>query len=203
MIKRVALYSRVSTRKDKRDSPEQRARKRQDNENQLIQLREFCERSGWVIVQEYSDTLTATNSKRPQFQGMLADAAQRRFDAVCCWALDRMTRGGVADTFEHIKLLLGHGVQFISFTEPHFRTTGPAGELMIAMAAWIAQQESIRMSERTLAGLARARKAGATFGRPRLVVDKTRIQEMQKAGHSLAAIAARLKVSKSTVARVS
>jgi DNA invertase Pin-like site-specific DNA recombinase len=105
-MQRVALYSRVSTRKDKRDSPEQRARKRQDNETQLMQLREFCERSGWIVVHEYNDVSTGTNAKRPQFQQMLADAAQRRFDAVVVWALDRMTRQGVADTFEHVKRLL-------------------------------------------------------------------------------------------------
>ena len=203
MIKRVALYSRVSTMKDKRDSPGERARKRQDVESQLIQLREFAERSGWTIVHEYSDVLSGTNANRPQFQAMLADAAQRRFDAIVCWALDRMTRQGVADTFAHIKQLLEHGVQFISFSEPHFRTTGPAGELMIAVAAWIAQQESVRMSERTLAGLERARRAGSTLGRPRLVIDKARIQEMQKDGLSLAVIAAKLKVSKSTIARAS
>jgi hypothetical protein len=44
----------------------------------------------------------------------------------------------VAQTFDHIKTLRGYGVEYVSFSEPHFRTTGPAGELMIAVAAWIA-----------------------------------------------------------------
>ena len=75
---------------------------------------------------------------------MFAAASRREFDAVVTWALDRLSREGVAQTFEHIKTLLAYGVQYISYTEAHFRTTGPAGELMIAIAAWIAQQERIR-----------------------------------------------------------
>ncbi len=41
------------------------------------------------------------------------------------WALDRFTREGVAETFEYIKRLTSNGVEFVSFTEEHFRTTGP------------------------------------------------------------------------------
>lgn len=66
-------------------------------------------------------------------------------------------------TFEHIKKLRGYGVEFESFTEAHFRTTGSAGELMIAIAAWIAEQERKRISERTLAGLVKARRDGKTL----------------------------------------
>lgn len=53
---------------------------------------------------------------------------------VLVWALDRFTREGVAETFQHIKRLASHSVHFVSFTEENFRTTGPAGEPMIAVA---------------------------------------------------------------------
>ena len=88
-----------------------------------------------------------------------------------------------------LRLLLGYGVQYVSYTEPHFRTTGPAGELMIAIAAWIAQQERIRLSERTLAGLKRARREGRVGGRPRLVVNRAKILRMNSDGMSTRAIA--------------
>ena len=45
---------------------------------------------------------------------------------VLVWALDRLTHEGVAETFDYFKRLASHGVQFVSFTEGHFRTTGPA-----------------------------------------------------------------------------
>jgi DNA invertase Pin-like site-specific DNA recombinase len=105
-------------------------------------------------------------------------------------------------TFEHIKTLLGYGVQFISYTEAHFRTTGPAGELMIAIAAWIAQQERVRLSDRTLAGLAKARKQGRVGGRPKLVCDHGKVERLHAAGMSLTEIAAKVGASKSAVHRI-
>ncbi len=87
---------------------------------------------------------------------MLGDATRRKFDAVLVWALDRLTREGIKATFDYVKQLKNDGVEFISYSEAHFRTAGPAGELMLAVAAWIADQERIRMSERTKAGLKRA-----------------------------------------------
>jgi Resolvase, N terminal domain len=53
-----------------------------------------------------------------------------------------------------------------SFSEQHFRMTGPVGELMLAIAARIAKQERIRISDRTRAGLARTRRRGKVPGRP-------------------------------------
>src|ERR1035441_639188 len=137
-ITTVALYGRVSTRD-----------KGQDNENQMIALREFCAKSGWTIAHEYVDKATGKHSDRVQFQAMLAGASRREFDAIVTWALDRLSREGVYQTFDHIKTLRGYGVEYISFQESYFRTTGPAGELMIAIASWIAQQERVRLSERT------------------------------------------------------
>ena len=188
---RVALYARVST-KDKR----------QDTENQLAQLRQFCEVQGWDVVHEYVDRATGKNSDREQFKAMFIAASRRECDVIVTWALDRLSREGVAQTFEHIKTLLAYGVQFISYTEAHFRTTGPAGELMIAIAAWIAQQERVRLSERTLAGLQRARKAGRIGGRPKVVCDRGKVERLAKAGKSLAEIADVVGVSKSSVHRI-
>ena len=55
---RAALYCRVSTDK-------------QNNSNQLDQLREFAGRQGWELVAEYVDTATGSGKKeRPQFARM-------------------------------------------------------------------------------------------------------------------------------------
>ena len=189
-IRTVALYGRVSKREG------------QDTENQLAQLREFCQRQGWAIAAEYVDHASGKNHDRQQFKALFADASQRRFDAVVTWALDRLSREGVAQTFEHIKTLLSYGVQYVSFTEAHFRTTGPAGELMIAIAAWIASQERQRISERTIAGLQRARRAGATLGRPRLVIDRERVLRLAEAGQSMREIGKALGISAASVCRM-
>jgi DNA invertase Pin-like site-specific DNA recombinase len=188
---RAALYARVST-KDKG----------QDTENQLAQLRQFCESQQWAIAVEYVDRVTGKHSDRERFKAMFAAASRREFDVIVTWALDRLSREGVAQTFEHIKNLLSYGVQYISFTEPHFRTTGPAGELMIAIAAWIAQQERIRLSERTRAGLQRARKAGRIGGRPTLVVDRERIARLDEEGYTTREIAAEMGISAASACRI-
>ena len=143
-IQNAAIYARVS-----------RPDGQQDTDNQLIKLRAYCEAQGWN-THEYTDRRSAKRSDRKEFQRMMQDASQRRFDVVVVWALDRLSREGVHATFDHIRVLKDYGVEFESYTEPHFCTTGPAGELMIAVAAWIAKQERLRISERTIAGLERA-----------------------------------------------
>lgn len=191
-MKRVALYTRVSTNDG-----------RQDVENQAHQLREYARNSGWEIVHEYSDNASGkASATRKQFQEMMKDASQRQFDILLVWALDRFSREGVAETFDHIKRLLSHGVQFVSFTEEMFRTTGPCGELMLAVAAWIAKQERIRISERTLAGLERARRIGRIGGRPLKVFDRDKARKLRAAGESYGNIAKAMALPKSTVVRI-
>ena len=193
-VEKVALYARVSTKDG-----------RQDTENQLIQLREYCRKQGWTITAEYTDHETGGTSKRPHFQRMFEDASRRKFDVLVVWALDRLSREGVWQTFNHIKVLNGYGVQFESYMEPQFRTTGACGELMLALAAWIAEQERIRRSERAKAAIARLKRQGTTdhLGRP----PKVKAAKLEKArqlradGMSLRQIAVKLHVSHMAIQR--
>ena len=191
-IENVALYARVSTKDG-----------RQDTENQLIALREYCAKQGWTIVREYVDHESGGTSKRPRFQQMFAAAAKREFDAVVAWALDRVSREGVQQTFAHISKLTSYGVQFESFTEPHFRTTGPAGELMIAVAAWIAEQERVRRSERARAAIVRLKREGKRLGRrPTEPSKRSKVFALRDEGLSLRQIAGRAGVSPATAGRI-
>lgn len=183
----AAIYARVST-KDKG----------QDVENQLAQLRRYASAQGWAI-REFVDHETGKHANRAQFTAMFAAATRREINVVLVWALDRFTREGVAETFGHIKTLISYGVQFESLTEAHFRTTGPAGELMIAIAAWIAKQERVRISERTKAGLATARAKGVQLGRRWKVFPRDRAQAMRDAGVSWRTIARELGIGQSTI----
>ena len=56
--------------------------------------------------------------------------------------------------------------------------------------------------ERTLAGLARARAAGRVGGRPRVQCNPHKVLKLRAAGHSLGTIAAKLKLTKTTVHRI-
>jgi DNA invertase Pin-like site-specific DNA recombinase len=185
---KAAIYARVST-KDKG----------QDTDNQLFQLREYCARQSWTVVEEYVDHESAKTGDRAAFRRLFTDASRRKFDVVLVWALDRFTREGVLETFTYIEKLRGFKVAFESYTEAHFRTTGPAGELMLAVAAWIAKQERLRISERTKAGLERARRDGKHCGRPRRVFRRDEVAQLRDIERlSWRAIAERLGVPVST-----
>lgn len=172
----------------------------QDPENQLVELRRYAKAQSWDLV-EYVDRATGKTAERDAFKELFAAASRREFGVVLVWALDRFTREGVLETFLHVRKLLDNGVQFESYTEPHFRTTGPAGELMLAVAAWIAKQERVRISERTKAGLARARAHGRIGGRPAIIFDRRRALDLrsQNPPVSWRAIARKLGVAQSSL----
>jgi DNA invertase Pin-like site-specific DNA recombinase len=181
---RVAIYSRISTRD-----------KGQDATNQLRQLREFARAQGWTITKEYIDQESGSHSDRPEFQQMFRDASQRRFDILLFWALDRLSREGVLETLHHLNRLTGYGVGWRSFTEQYLDSTGIFRDAVISILATIAKQERIRLSERTRAGLERARANGKQIGRPTVPVDCGRVAELRAAGLSYAKIADELGIS--------
>jgi len=161
---RVALYASVST-KDKR----------QDTENQLTQLRQFTVTQGWAVAGEYVDRATGKHSDREQFQRLFQDASQRKFDLVLFWSLDRFSREGVRETLNHLERLTSYGVAYRSFTEQYLDSCGLFKDAVLAILAVIAKQERVRLSERTIAGLEKARKAGRIGGRPKWSATATRL----------------------------
>jgi DNA invertase Pin-like site-specific DNA recombinase len=165
----VALYARVSTRD-----------KGQDTENQLSQLRAFAATQGWTVVHEYVDRATGKHSDREQFQRLFKDASQRKFDLVLFWSLDRFSREGVLETLNHLQRLSAYGVGYRSFTEQYLDSCGIFKDAVLAILAVIAKQERIRLSERTIAGLEKARREGRIGGRPAAVVDRERIAQMDE-----------------------
>src|ERR1039458_8010006 len=153
----IALYSRVST-KDKG----------QDVENQLKQLREFCAKQEWHVVAQYIDHASGNRSDREQFLAMFSAASRREFDCVLFWSLDRFSREGVYETLQYLQRLTSCGVGYRSFTEQYLDSCGFFRDAVISILATIAKQERVRLSERTLAELARARAQGRVGGRPRV-----------------------------------
>jgi DNA invertase Pin-like site-specific DNA recombinase len=187
----VAIYGRVST-KDKG----------QDCENQLRQLREFCAKQDWIIVNVYVDHASGKRSDREAFQELFAAADRREFDIVLFWSLDRFSREGVFETLQHLQRLTGYGVGYRSFTEQYLDSCGMFRDASISILATVAKQERVRLSERTVAGLERARAKGRVGGRPRIVCDRERALALYRGGRSLGKIAGELGLSKTTVARL-
>ncbi len=190
----VAIYARVST-KDRG----------QDCENQLRELRQFVERRSaedWDLVCEYVDYASGGSSDREQFKKLFADAAERRFDLVLFWSLDRFSREGVLETLQHLQRLSSHGVDWFSLKEEYLRSVGIFREAVLSILATIAKQERIRLSERVKAGLDRARAQGKDLGRPSLVVDREKVVDLRRQGLPLWEIGQKLGISKSSVGRI-
>ena len=182
---KTALYARVSTKGGK-----------QDCDNQLRQLREFCRKQGWEIVTEYVDRVSGKHGDREQFQKMFDAASRHEFDILLFWSLDRLSREGVLETLQHLQRLTSYGVGWRSFSEQYLDSTGVFRDAVIGILAAIAKQERVRLSERVLAGLQRARAQGRVGGRP--VVRRERdkdakvIRQMRGEGSSYAEIAEEL-----------
>ncbi len=186
---KIAIYSRVSTNS-------------QDTQNQLAQLRAFASTQGWVVVKEFVDIASGKNGDRQQFKSLFAAASRREFDSVLFWSLDRFSREGVFETLQYLQRLTAHGVGYRSYTEQYLDSCGMFRDAVISILAVIAKQERVRLSERTLAGLATARSHGRVGGRPRVACDQERLLSLRNSGKSLATIAGELKVSKTSVARL-
>ena len=141
------------------------------------------------MVTEYVDqgqSGAKAGSLRPEFSRMMQDASQRRFDLLLFWSLDRLSREGVAQTLDYLNRLNAWGIGFRSFSEPYLDSLGVFKDAVLAILACIAKQERIRISERTKAGLERARRAGKVLGRPGIkagVVEQ--IREMRAAGRTV------------------
>jgi DNA invertase Pin-like site-specific DNA recombinase len=89
-----------------------------------------------------------------------------------------------------------------SFTERYLDSCGIFKDAVLSILTTIAKQERIRISERVTAGLERARKSGSIIGRPRLVVDRDRIAELDADGWTMREIGEEMGISAAAVCRI-
>jgi DNA invertase Pin-like site-specific DNA recombinase len=184
---RVAIYARVST-----------ANNGQDPTMQTRELREYCERRGWTVASEYVDVgISGTKENRPELDRLMADAHRRRFDAVVVWKFDRFARS-VSHLLRALETFKALGIEFVSFSE-QMDTSTPAGKMVFTVLGAVAELERSLIVERVRAGLRNARAKGKRLGRPRVVVDRSRIASLRTEGLSWAKIAERLGVGEGTV----
>lgn len=105
---------------------------------------------------------------------LVGGAQRKEFSTVLFWALDRLDRRGIASTLGIVHRLMATGCRLVSLQESWLEAEGSARELLLAVMAWCAQQESGRRSERIRAGLARRRAMGLPVGRLPGARDKKR-----------------------------
>ena len=179
---KAAVYARVSQFE-------------QEPENQLRELRIYCDRREWTSTEYVDRGFSGAKDRRPALDELIAAAKRRKFDVLVVWRLDRLGRN-----LRHLILLLDElqalGIAFVTLGEG-IDTSTPAGRLQLHVLSAIAEFERERVRERVLAGLARARAQGRRLGRPRL----RPLPRTVPSGLSVRQAALLWGISKSTAAR--
>jgi DNA invertase Pin-like site-specific DNA recombinase len=183
---RAALYARVST-----------THNGQDPAMQTRELREYCLRRGWEIAVEYVEVEHGNVDSRPQLNELFRQAKRRRFDAVVVYRYDRFARS-MRQLVNALAEFNGLGINFVSLHEG-VDTSTPQGRLFFGIIASLAEFERELICSRVRSGLAAARAKGKTLGRPRKVVDASRIAALRAQGTSWRTISRELGVSLGTV----
>ena len=162
-MKKVALWIRVSTSE-------------QDTTNQKIALEEFCERRNLEITRIYD-----RNQHEKTLREVQKEGRANQFDTLLVWSLDRLSRGGAESLLKIVREFDEIGVQVISLQESWTETSDPMmRSLVMSVVGWVAEHESIRRSERTKAGLEKARLQGKKLGRPKKLNNKMIQSELQE-----------------------
>ncbi len=184
---KIGIYARIS-------------RESSDLDNQLFLLRDYCRRMNYEIVTEYADVISGVAVHRHEFNRMLSDASKRKFDMLLFYALDRFSRAGTRETIHYLQMLDDYGVMYKSYTEQYIDSSGIFKDVIIALLSTLAKQERVRLSERVVAGLAKARTQGRVGGRPTLDSKKIeKIRLLKSEGMSILAISKKLNISRGSV----
>ncbi len=188
MTRPLAAYVRVSTAD-------------QHPEAQLQELRDYAARRGVELVEYVDHGISGRKDRRPALESMMRACRARNVSGVVVVRLDRLARSLVhmAKLGEELTDL---GVELVSLRES-IDTSTAAGRAMFGMCSVFSALEADLIRERTVAGLAAAKRRGIPLGRkPALSThDRQRAARLKATGHSLRAIAGQLGCSPTTIHR--
>ena len=171
---------------------------RGDSQDLDPQLRALTDAGCSIIYQEEA---SGAKSDRPELA--LAIEALKPGDVLTVWKLDRLSRS-LRDLLFTLEAITAAEAGFRSLTEA-VDTTTPAGRLMTQTLGAFAEFERAMIRERTMNGLAHARKAGKHIGRRRALSPQQRaeiIERVENGQGSPTQLASLFRVSRSTVQRV-
>ena len=151
---RAARYHRVSTRE----------------QNPLLgrgELRAAAAMRGLRVVLEVEETASGRGSVRPGLDRVLGAAQRAAIDVVLVQRLDRWGRSTL-DLLANLRRLRSAGVAFVAIAQGlEVRSQHDAvSDLTLTVLAAVSEFERAIIVERTLDGLAAARRAGKRLGRP-------------------------------------
>lgn len=173
----IAIYSRKSAFTGRGESIE----------NQVELCKEHCQRQFGLLDEEltfliYEDEgFSGSNIQRPQFQQLLADMEEGRFQALACYRLDRISRS-VSDFSALLERLTEKGVALISVREK-FDTSTPMGRAMIHISSVFAELERETIAQRVRDNKYKLYHKGSwQGGTPPTGYDVVRVQQKDENG---------------------
>ena len=189
---RAVTYSRVST-------------SGQEISNQTNILREVSTMKGLTIVKEYTDVGISGAKGRDQRKGfdeLLKGATRKEFDVILVWSVDRLGRN-LQDLISFLNEIHSVGCDLF-IHQSGIDTTTPTGKMMFGILSVFADFERSMITQRTRAGMERAKREGKKIGRPTNLNDglKQSILYMRSQGKGIRRIATELRVGVGTVYRV-
>ena len=147
-MKIAAIYARYSCD----------AQTEQSIEGQLHVCKEYAERNGIVILDTYIDrAMTGTNDNRPDFQRMIKDSAEKRWNFILVYKLDRFSRNKFESVINR-KKLSDNGVKVLSAMENIPDT--PEGIILESLLEGMNQYFSAELSQKVKRGMRETRLKG-------------------------------------------
>lgn len=164
MIKRVAIYARVSTSDQKFGL-----------ESQLRALKEHCERMKIENYEIFTDeNISGAKVSRPSLDRMMTAIRNNEVSTVIVYSFSRFARS-TTHLLGALEEMKKYETEFVSITEK-IETNSPMGRAFFTVIAAISQLERELIVERVKNGLKNARAKGVHIGRV-----KTRPSELIRA----------------------
>lgn len=153
--------------------------------------------AGNDLVAWYEDQASGAARSRPMLDRLMADVRAGRVAQVVVYKFDRFARS-TQHLLEALEEFRKRGVTFTSLTEG-IDTSTAIGRMVYTFLAAIAEFERELIRERVQAGVAAAKRRGTKFGRPKAIVNDVVLGLLHAKGASVADMARRLGVSRSTI----
>lgn len=161
----AAAIVRMSSSAQEKSPAEQRA--------EIVKLADQC---GCKIVRWYEDHGVSgdNNRKRDEFNRLCRDAqrADRDFNVILAWHIDRVSRNDILDAAEWLRPLRNAGVRIITCSQGELDLDSFGGVLTYAIHQQAAHQYLRDLSRNMCRSLASRGKAGTALTRPPYAFDR-------------------------------